>query len=76
MSHESKEPHEYTTNFHRNAVKMHNKATAAGFKTVNEYKRSKTKALDKAKEAPVQKLKRLVGESQKGRSDWKSMLGK
>ncbi len=51
MSHEPKEPHEYTTKFHTNAVNTHNKAIAAGFKTVNEYKASKVKgkALNKAK---------------------------
>ncbi len=36
----------------------------------------KTKALHKMKEAPLVKLKRLIGESEKGRSDWRSMVGK
>lgn len=40
------------------------------------HKKSKTRALHKAKEAPLGKLKRLIGESSKGRQDWKSMLGK
>ncbi len=39
-------------------------------------RKHKAKALKKAKEAPLGKLKRLLKESEEGRKDWKSMVGK